>query len=146
MTPVASRMMRIRMMRAMIQIMAIILIFFHQYFRATFCEVVLKCSDCVEKDTHNLQRVKRSFPPWTRGWGGGFSCKYIAYSDWPKLFLNSNFIKITTIRVKKIQTKKKTRRCREKRILKQVLLYILGEHAGWLQHAHQAAVRSCYHL
>lgn len=48
MTLVANRMMRMMMMATMTQMMAIILTFFHQYLRATFCEVVLKCSDWEE--------------------------------------------------------------------------------------------------
>lgn len=46
MTPVArSTMMRTRM-KTITQMIMIIFMFFHQNLRATFCDVVLKCSDC----------------------------------------------------------------------------------------------------
>lgn len=46
MTPVAKRMMKMRMMATMRPMITMVLMFFHQYLRATFCVVVLKCSDC----------------------------------------------------------------------------------------------------
>ena len=46
MAPVAKSTMKRTMIKTITQMRTIIFTFFHQNFRATFCDVVLKCSDC----------------------------------------------------------------------------------------------------
>ena len=46
MTLVAKSTMKRMMIKTITQMMTIIFTFFHQNFRATFWDVVLKCSDC----------------------------------------------------------------------------------------------------
>lgn len=62
MVPVAKSMMRMRMIRTITQMMTIIFTFFHQNFRATFWDVVLKCSDVASKSSVLFRRWSRFSP------------------------------------------------------------------------------------
>lgn len=62
MVPVAKSTMRMMMIRTITQMMTIIFTFFHQNFRATFCDVVLKCSDVASKSSVLFRRWSKFSP------------------------------------------------------------------------------------